>query len=306
MKRIFLLIVAILLLVGFNRSIFAQTVVVTSAGSSAVDGSYTLSSPYTFNGKNFYAGGSYILYWEPGYTPAAWKIADGGGHGCYLDTANTTLPPATGWQVDSTYGPGGSLPVPTLSGDVDLPVELTSFSASINHALVNLQWTTATEINNFGFDIERKVITSWTKIGSVAGNGTSNVPHNYFYSDNVGDAGAYSYRLKQIDRNGAFTYSQEVNVQVAMVPKVFGLEQNYPNPFNPTTTMQFTVPSNRRTTLIIYNTLGQKVATLFDAVASAGDYHQATFDGSRFASGIYFARLEFGGQTLVRKLLMTR
>ena len=303
MKRIFLLIVAILLLVGFNRSIFAQTVVVTSAGSSAVDGSYTLSSPYTFNGKNFYAGGSYILYWEPGYTPAAWKIADGGGHGCYL---NTALPPATGWQVDSTYGPGGSLPVPTLSGDVDLPVELTSFSASINHALVNLQWTTATEINNFGFDIERKVITSWTKIGSVAGNGTSNVPHNYFYSDNVGDAGAYSYRLKQIDRNGAFTYSQEVNVQVAMVPKVFGLEQNYPNPFNPTTTMQFTVPSNRRTTLIIYNTLGQKVATLFDAVASAGDYHQATFDGSRFASGIYFARLEFGGQTLVRKLLMTR
>jgi Secretion system C-terminal sorting domain len=306
MKQIFLLIVTLLLLVGSNRSILGQTVTVAGAGSSAVDGSYTLSSPYTFNGKNFYAGGSYILYWEPGYTLAAWKIADGGGHGCYLNTANTTLPPATGWQVDNTYGPGGSLPVPTLSGDVDLPVELTSFSASINHALVNLQWTTATEINNFGFDIERNANNSWAKIGFVQGNGTSNTPHSYSYTEQKLPAGTYSYRLKQIDHNGAFTYSQEVNVQVGTAPKVFGLGQNYPNPFNPTTAMQFTVPSDGRTTLDVYNTLGQKVATLFDAVASAGEYHQATFDGSRFASGIYFARLEFGGRTLVKKLLMVK
>ena len=306
MKKISLPLLALPLFVGLSSYVFAQTVTVGGAGTSAVDGSYTLSSPYTYNGKNYYAGGSYSMYWESGYTPAAWKIADGSGNGYYLNTANTTLPPSGGWQVDTTYGVRGSLPGPTLTGDVDLPVELTSFSALTKNNLVNLQWTTATEINNNGFDIERAVDNSWTKIGFVAGNGTSNAPHNYSYTDNLGTTGTYSYRLKQIDHNGAFTYSQAVQVQVGAAPKVFALAQNYPNPFNPTTTMQFTVPNDGRATLKVYNTLGQKVATLFDGVASAGEYYQATFDGSRFASGIYFARLQFGGQTLVKKLLMTK
>ncbi len=87
---------------------------------------------------------------------------------------------------------------------------------------------------------------------------------------------------------------------------MFALPQNYPNPFNPTTMLQFTVPHDGRATLKVYNAIGQEVATLFDGVASAGEYHQATFDGSRFASGIYLARLVFSGQTLVRKLLMTK
>ena len=96
------------------------------------------------------------------------------------------------------------------------------------------------------------------------------------------------------------------SVTTNRIPRTFEVSQNYPNPFNPTTTMQFTVPNDGRATLKVYNTLGQKVATLFDGAASAGEYYQATFDGSRFASGIYFARLQFGGQTLVKKLLMTK
>ncbi len=194
-----------------------------------------------------------------------------------------------------------------------LPVELTSFTVSVSNFSSILIWKTATERNNAGFEVERKSINndrptmnSWTQVGFVGGNGTSNVPHKYSYTDNVGTAGTYSYRLKQIDHNGAFTYSQEVQVQVGAAPRVFALGQNYPNPFNPATTMQFTVPRDGRATLNVYNTLGQKVATLFDEVATAGEYHQATFDGSRFASGIYFARLQFGGQTLVKKLLMTK
>ncbi len=194
-----------------------------------------------------------------------------------------------------------------------LPVELTSFTASVSNLTTLLVWKTATEVNNAGFDVERNsmnnhqsTINSWTEVGFVGGHGTTNAPHNYSFTDNVGTAGTYSYRLKQIDHNGAFTYSQEVQVQVDAAPKVFGLAQNYPNPFNPTTTMQFTVPNDGRASLKVYNTLGQEVATLFDGVTTAGEYHQATFDGSRFASGIYFARLQFGGQTLVKKLLMVK
>ena len=194
-----------------------------------------------------------------------------------------------------------------------LPVELISFGVTAARSAAMLEWTTATEINNAGFDVERKSMNNeqstkngWTKVGFVAGHGTTNSPQHYSYSDDVGASGTYSYLLKQIDHNGAFTYSQEVSVQAGEVPRVFALAQNYPNPFNPATTLQFTVPNDGRATLKVYNTIGQEVATLFDGRASAGEYHQATFDGSRFASGIYLARLVFGGQTLVKKLLMTK
>jgi photosystem II stability/assembly factor-like uncharacterized protein len=194
------------------------------------------------------------------------------------------------------------------TSNADLPVELASFTASVFNFTAVLAWKTATEINNAEFDIERQVAATqlWTKIGSVAGAGTSNVPHNYSYTDNVGSAGTYSYRLKQIDHNGAFTYSQEVKAAVGVAPNVFALNQNYPNPFNPSTEIQFTVPSDGRAILKVYNTLGQEVAILFDGAAAAGEYHQATFDASRLASGIYFSRLEFGGKMQVKKMLLLK
>ena len=171
-----------------------------------------------------------------------------------------------------------------------------------------LAWKTATEINNAGFDIQRRLGSTqqWTKVGSVAGAGTSNKPHSYSFNDKVGTAGTYWYRLKQIDHNGAFTYSQQVQVSVGGAPRVLGLSQNFPNPFNPTTNMQFTVPTDGRATLKVYNTIGQLVATLFDGVATAGQYNQATFDGSRLASGIYFSRLEFSGKTELKKMLLLK
>jgi hypothetical protein len=200
----------------------------------------------------------------------------------------------------------------------DLPVELTSFTASANGLNAVLTWKTSTEINNAGFEIERtpahpSPLTgegqgggSWTTVGSVAGAGTSNSPKSYSFTDKVRRAGTYSYRLKQIDHNGAFKYSQEIQVQVGAAPKVFDLSQNYPNPFNPTTAIAFTVPSDGPTTLKVYNTLGQEVATLFNNVAKAGEFHQATFDGSRLASGIYFARLESGGKQMMKKMIMVK
>lgn len=95
-------------------------------------------------------------------------------------------------------------------------------------------------------------------------------------------------------------------VKVGIAPNVFDLSQNYPNPFNPTTSIQFSVPSDGRVTLKVYNTIGQEVATLFNDVAKAGEYHQAVFDGSRLASGIYFARLDFGGKQMMKKMAMIK
>ncbi|HTY09529.1 MAG TPA: T9SS type A sorting domain-containing protein [Bacteroidota bacterium] len=191
---------------------------------------------------------------------------------------------------------------------VDLPVELAAFSASYTGSTIELQWKTATEINNAGFDIQRRSAGTqqWTKVGSVSGAGTSNVPHSYSFKDNVGTAGTYSYRLKQTDHNGAFSYSREIEVSIGGAPRVFGMSQNYPNPFNPSTNIQFTVPADGRATLNVYNAIGQLVATLFDGIAKAGQYNQATFDGSRFASGIYFSRLESNGRTELKKMLLLK
>ncbi len=188
-----------------------------------------------------------------------------------------------------------------------LPVELTSFIASVSNFTTILAWMTTTEVNNAGFDIERQPASTqlWTKIGFVAGAETSNVPHSYSYTDNVGSAGTYSYRLKQIDHDGAFTYSQEVQVTIA-VPNVLALSQNFPEPFNPSTTIQFTVPNDGRATLKVYNAIGQEVATLFDAEATAGTNHQVQFNASNLASGVYFSRLEFGGKMQMNKMLLLK
>ncbi len=194
-----------------------------------------------------------------------------------------------------------------------LPVELASFAATSQRLSAELTWSTATEVNNSGFEVERSAINneqstinSWTEVGFVKGSGTSNSPKTYSFTDNNVPPGNYSYRLKQIDNNGAFKYSAAVEIKVGAAPKIFGLSQNYPNPFNPSTNIQFTVPTDGRVVLKVYNTLGQEVATLFDGVATAGQYNQATFNASHLASGIYFSRLEFGGQMQMKKMLLLK
>ena len=197
----------------------------------------------------------------------------------------------------------------TIGSPLSLPIELATFSATTTYLTAQLQWTTATEINNAEFGVERSLPArggSWMEVGSIPGAGNSNSPRTYAFTDQVTTAGTYSYRLKQIDHNGIFKYSQEIQVEVGLAPRTFSLLQNFPNPFNPTTTIEFTVPSDGRATLKVYNTIGQEVATLFNDVASAGEYHQAVFDASRFASGIYFARIEFAGQQMTKKMMVIK
>jgi hypothetical protein len=196
---------------------------------------------------------------------------------------------------------------------VALPVELASFAATSNRLNAELQWTATTQVDNEGWDVERKAIANfglpsadWVNAGLVKGAGTSTQPLQYSFVDRGLAPGLYFYRLKQTDRNGAFKYSQLVQVNVGSAPRVFTLSQNYPNPFNPTTTIEFTLPADGRVVLKVYDIVGREVATLIDENRNAGVYHQAVFDGSRFASSVYFARLEFAGRQLLKKMLMVK
>jgi hypothetical protein len=202
----------------------------------------------------------------------------------------------------------------TFTTAAPLPVELATFAAASHRQDAVLRWTTATEVNNYGFEIEKlsntKISNSqsptWKKVGFVEGNGTSNSTHEYTFIDHSLSAGEYSYRLKQIDRNGMFSYSQQVEVTVGAAPLVFALSQNYPNPFNPATNIEFTVPATGKATLKVYNLVGQEVATLFDGIAEAGKYQQSTFNASPLASGVYFARLTHGGNVQTKRMMLVK
>lgn len=194
-----------------------------------------------------------------------------------------------------------------------LPIELASISAEDRGNAVFLAWTTATEVDNSGWAIERREGSSnaiwnsnYSNIGFVAGSGTSASPKQYSYVDQNLLPGLYEYRLKQFDRDGTFNYSKEVQVDVASAPKVFFLSQNYPNPFNPTTTIEFTIPEDGRAVLKVYDIVGKDVATLLDENRKAGVYQQVVFDASRFSSGVYFAVLQSEGRQLLKKMLLIK
>ena len=186
----------------------------------------------------------------------------------------------------------------TITASV-LPVELTTFTASIEKNNVSLNWHTATETNNYGFDIERKSNANWSKAGFVQGHGTTNAPQSYRYSDNSA-TGKVAYRLKQIDRDGKFEYSKEVEATVS-VPTIFALSQNYPNPFNPTTFIEYSIASASNVTLKVYDLLGREVAVLVNELMAAGSY-SALFDASHLSSGVYFYRLDAGNFSGVKRL----
>ena len=189
-------------------------------------------------------------------------------------------------------------------GEDAIPVEMTSFTASVNSNSVTLNWSTATELNNMGFDIERRIISNgvrnliWEKIGFIEGKGTTTDKSVYSFTDKNLEFGTYAYRLKQIDFNGAFTYSDVIEVELGM-PVSFALEQNYPNPFNPSTVIKYSVPVESKVKLRIFNTLGEQIALLINETIPAG-YHEYEWNGTsnsggKVSSGIYFYRIETEG-----------
>ena len=175
------------------------------------------------------------------------------------------------------------------------PVELAFFAGTLNGNKVQLRWRTETEINNYGFSVER--ITDnllWSSIGFVVGHGNSNSPKHYKFSDtDIAQSGEYYYRLKQIDNDGTFEYSNVVTVTVGL-PVLFALSQNYPNPFNPQTRIDYTLPEQQNVSLRVYNMLGELVHELVNEVKPVGTY-TVTFDGSDLPSGIYIYRIQTKG-----------
>ncbi len=208
-----------------------------------------------------------------------------------------------------TLGPSGTIQNNGGSLSIPLPVELTSFTAVLQGTSALLNWATATETNNSGFQIERSIEGSgvWIEVAFVNGAGTSSSPKTYSYEDKNLAPGAYVYRMKQVDNDGASKYYTATMPKVdAGVSNALQLGGNFPNPFNPTTNIQFSVPENGYASLKVYNMLGQEVATLFSGMATAGHFIPATFNASRLASGIYFARLQYNGKSLVQRMLMTK
>ncbi len=187
-----------------------------------------------------------------------------------------------------------------------LPVELTSFTASVNlNGDVELHWTTSTEINNHGFEVERKTENSdFAPVGFVKGNGTTTEQKVYSFTDKKLEPGRYYYRLKQIDYNGQFEYSQIVEVDILKITE-FSLEQNYPNPFNPSTKISWQSPVASHQTLKIYDLLGNEIATLVDEYREAGRYN-VEFDASNLASGLYIYKLTAGSFTSSKKMTVIK
>jgi hypothetical protein len=170
-----------------------------------------------------------------------------------------------------------------------VPVELVSFNAEVGKNGVTLNWETATETNNKGFEIERMVNGNWSKIGFVEGKGTTTEFNTYSYSDKPNTSGNVSYRLKQINLDGSYTYSKVVNVDFGSMPSEFSLSQNYPNPFNPSTMIKFALPFDSKVKVTVYSISGEVVKVLADGEFAAGE-HEAQFSmnsASGIASGIY-------------------
>ncbi|MCI0472885.1 MAG: T9SS type A sorting domain-containing protein [Ignavibacteria bacterium] len=181
---------------------------------------------------------------------------------------------------------------PVIIIENPLPVTLSSFTYRINGRDVTLDWTTSDEINNKGFEIQRKNSDSpeWKYLGFVKGAGTVQGQTKYRFEDRKPESGQYKYRLKQTDYNGNFTYC-ELNGSVTIgYPKKFNLSQNYPNPFNPATKIDYDLPADSRVRLVVYDILGRELKVLVSEFRKAGSY-TADYNTDGLSSGFYFYTL---------------
>ncbi|MCU0414617.1 MAG: T9SS type A sorting domain-containing protein [Ignavibacteriaceae bacterium] len=251
---------------------------------------------------DFNVGGQYgWTEHNPFNSPSAWQNP-GGGFGT----------PCATWGARVATCAVGTAPYTDfafrLSGQL-VPVELTSFTASADFGVVELQWITATETNNQGFEVQRSAGGEFETIAFVDGHGTTTQTQVYTYTDRSVNVGAYSYRLKQVDFDGTFEYSNAVEIDVP-APAEFVLDQNYPNPFNPSTMISFRLAVDSKVSMTVFNVLGQEVATLLNGNLVAGS-HQVTFDATSLNTGVYMYRIEASGIdgtnfVDVKKMILTK
>ncbi len=225
----------------------------------------------------------------------------------HWDSLNSAIASSNAQSIEQTFVGFDSDP---------LPIQLVSFSASvIGSNQVRLDWSTLTETNNYGFEVQKAPGTAndfQTILNSfVPGHGTTIVPHSYGFSDVTVIPGIFFYRLKQMDLDGSVNFTDPIQVNVLTsvggeeVPKAFGLDQNYPDPFNPSTLIQFAVPKESRVKLEVYNLLGQQVVTLVDESRPAG-YYSVRFNAEAIPSGVYFYRFQAGETSFLKKMMLVK
>jgi len=211
----------------------------------------------------------------------------------YMDTglnANTTYTYRVyGYNSGGNSGYSNLVTVTTF-----IPVELSSFTAQVADRKVVVNWTTATELNNRGFNIERKMQSEWETVGFVDGKGTTTEESFYTFNDKFtyeSFVGTITYRLKQLDFDGTFAYSNEIEINVDFTPKEYTLYQNYPNPFNPSTTIKYSLPFESNVRIAVYNILGELLDVLIDETKEVG-FHNFNWNASNLASGIYIYTID--------------
>jgi hypothetical protein len=304
----------------------ARTVTVSQPGSSGVD-LYTPSGVTGISGQTAtcfdqvtsftisFSGSvnlSSLKVYESTSQSGSVSFAPTGGSNSAVNNQSVSADAATtvtlNWagitSISVTATTLGYWGVDDIVMDATAPVELSSFTVQNNIDEVDLNWSTATEINNYGFDVERKLQnTDWMKIGFVQGHGNSNSSKSYSFVDKSPAGGKSQYRLKQIDHDGTFKYYNPVDVTVNI--SAFKLGQNYPNPFNPTTVISYSIPEKIFVKLTVFDVLGRVVSELVNSQQESGVYN-VTLNGSKLNSGIYFYQFQAGNYSQVKKLLLLK
>ncbi len=221
------------------------------------------------------------------YSSNNWSIE--GTHSECTGSNTTPVLHRVGLTTFSEFSVGSTI-------DNPFPVELILFEADITGGNVNLNWGTATELDNYGFYIERKSENDkWMQIGFVDGFGNTNSPKSYSFVDKDIQNGRYCYRLKQIDNNNNISYSKELEIEINFKPKEFVLYQNYPNPFNPVTIIKYSIPVDSRVIIKIFNTIGEELSQQKNEILQAG-YYEVVFDINKLpyklTSGVYFVTIK--------------
>ncbi|MBU0475672.1 MAG: T9SS type A sorting domain-containing protein [Bacteroidetes bacterium] len=318
--------------VGITVSAFTSTFTGCVIENSANYGIYVSQAFLKLRSSRIINNGTYGVFGVSGYYSGGINLGDysaddgnnrltGNGTGAIYNNGYTILAEANYWGVTTdgeisaliTNETGSVDYTPWLDSDpssVPTPVELASFSAKANNNSVELNWTTATEVNNYGFSVERKLLVEnreWEEIGFVEGHGNSNSPKEYSFIDADNLSGTIQYRLKQIDIDGTFEYSETIEVAIDLNTG-FKLSQNYPNPFNPTTKIKYEIGDKSFVTLKVYNSIGQEVATLVNKQQAPGSY-EVEFNASvnrKMSSGIYIYQIKSGQFEATKKLVLLK
>ena len=201
-----------------------------------------------------------------------------------------------------------------MHAQANLPVQLVYFKYELSDSTVNLLWRTATEVQCYGFNVERYSASNWETIRFVPGHGDSNIPWNYSLADtDVVYGNTYLYRLKQIDLNGQYIYSDTLSVSVItgiikiekIIPSNFSVSQNYPNPFNPSTNIDVQIPEISKIILRVYDIGGRLVFIKDYGERFSGEY-TLSFDGSNLSSGVYLYTVSAGRFKLTRSMILIK